>query len=152
MADGKQWYNSPENGRPKKPTGKPAGANGKHVKPGMKPSGNRPVSKSGKPAGRNPQQAKRGAKPVSGGKPYAKGTNRPVAKTQQKGAPVNEAKAGKSIIPQMDGVKAEAGKKNVQNKSFGKPVKHGAKPSSNPQAKRPMTKGFTIVEWGARLS
>lgn len=139
MADGKQWYNSPENGQPKKPTGKPAGANGKPAKPGMKPSGNRPVSKSGKPAGRNPQQAKRGAKPVSGGKPYAKGTNRPVAKTQQKGAPVNEAKAGKSIIPQMDGVKAEAGKKNVQNKSFGKPVKHGAKPSSKPQAKKPMT-------------
>ena len=97
MADGKQWYNSPENGQPKKPTGKPAGAVGKSGKPGMKPSGKRPVSKSGKPVSRNPQAAKHGAKPINGGKPYGKGSNRPVSKAPQKGAPVNE-NAGKSII------------------------------------------------------
>ena len=141
MADGKQWYNSPENGQPKKPTGKPAGAVGKSGKPGMKPSGKRPVSKSGKPVSRNPQAAKHGAKPVSGGKPYAKGANRPVSNVsqKQKRVPVNETKAGKSIIPQMDAVKAGAEKKNVQNKSFNKSVKRGVKPSSKLQAKRPMT-------------
>ena len=72
MADGKQWYNSPEMGQPKKPAGKPAGGKGKPSKPGMKQSGGRPVSKSGKPAGKNPQAAKHGTKPVSGGKPFAK--------------------------------------------------------------------------------
>ena len=141
MADGKQWYNSPENGQPKKPTGKPAGAQGKSAKPGMKQSGNRPVSKSGKPAGKNPQAAKHGAKPVNGGKPAVKGTNRPVSQPQKKhkGAPVNEAETTKSIIPQMDAVKAEAGKKDVQGKPFNKSAKRGAKPSSKLQAKRPMT-------------
>lgn len=138
MADGKQWYNSPENGQPKKPTGKPAGAQGKSAKPGMKQSGSRPVSKSGKPAGKNPQAAKHGAKPVTGGKPYGKGSNRPVSKAPQKSAPINE-NAGKSIIPQMDAVKSGAEKKNVQNKSFNKPVKNGSKPASKPQTKRPMT-------------
>ena len=138
MADGKQWYNSPENGQPKKPTGKPAGAQGKSAKPGMKQSGNRPVSKSGKPVGKNPQAAKHGAKPINGGKPYGKSFNRPVSKAPQKGAPVNE-NAGKSIIPQMDAVKSGAEKKNVQNKSFNKPVKNGSKPASKPQTKRPMT-------------
>lgn len=139
MADGKQWYNSPEMGQPKKPAGKTAGGKGKPSKPGMKQSGGRPVSKSGKPAGKNPQAAKHGAKPVSGGKPFSKGSNRPVSKAPQKGAPVSNTNTGKSIIPQMEGVKAEAGKKNVQNKPFNKPVKNGAKPSSKPQAKRPMT-------------
>ena len=143
MADGKQWYNSPEMGQPKKPAGKTAGGKGKPSKPGMKQSGGRPVSKSGKPAGKNPQAAKHGAKPVSGGKPFPKGSNRPVSKAPQKGAPVSDTNTGKSIIPQMEDVKAEAGKKNVQNKPFNKPfnkpVKHGAKPSSKPQAKRPMT-------------
>ena len=139
MADGKQWYNSPEMGQPKKPTGKPAGDKGKPSKPGMKQSGGRPVSKSGKPAGKNPQAAKHGAKPVSGGKPFSKGSNRPVSKAPQKGASVSDTNTGKSIIPQMKDIKAEAGKKNVQNKPFNKPVKHGAKPSSKPQAKRPMT-------------
>ena len=71
MADGKQWYNNPENGQPKKPAGKPAGSAGKSGKPGMKPSGNRPVSKQGKPMGKNPQAAKYGSKPASGGKPSA---------------------------------------------------------------------------------
>lgn len=143
MADGKQWYNSPEMGQPKKPAGKTAGGKGKPSKPGMKQSGGRPVSKSGKPAGKNPQAAKHGAKPVSGGKPFSKGSNRPVSKAPQKGAPVSDTNTGKSIIPQMKDVKSEAGKKNVQNKPFNKPfnkpVKHGAKPSSKPQAKRPMT-------------
>ena len=139
MADGKQWYNSPEMGQPKKPAGKTAGGKGKPSKPGMKQSGGRPVSKSGKPAGKNPQAAKHGAKPVSGGKPFSKGSNRPVSKAPQKGASVSDTNTGKSIIPQMKDVKAEAGKKNVQNKPFNKPVKHGAKPSSKPQAKRPMT-------------
>ena len=139
MADDKQWYNSPEMGQPKKPAGKPAGGKGKPSKPGMKQSGGRPVSKSGKPAGKNPQAAKHGAKPVSGGKPFSKTSNRPVSKAPQKGAPVSDTNTGKSIIPQMDAVKAEAGKKNVQSKPFNKPVKHGAKPSSKPQAKRPMT-------------
>lgn len=139
MADGKQWYNSPEMGQPKKPAGKTAGGKGKPSKSGMKQSGGRPVSKSGKPAGKNPQAAKHGAKPVSGGKPFSKGSNRPVSKAPQKGAPVSNTNTGKSIIPQMEGVKAEAGKKNVQNKPFNKPVKHGAKPSSKPRAKRPMT-------------
>ncbi len=139
MADGKQWYNSPEMGQPKKTAGKPAGGKGKPSKPGMKQSGGRPVSKSGKPAGKNPQAAKHGTKPVSGGKPFAKASNRPVSKAPQKGAPVSDTNTGKSIIPQMDAVKAEAEKKNVQKKTFGKPVKHGAKPSSKPQAKRPMT-------------
>ena len=139
MADGKQWYNSPEMGQPKKPAGKPAGGKGKPSKPGMKQSGGRPVSKSGKPAGKNPQAAKHGAKPVSGGKPFPKASNRPVSKALQKGAPVSDTNTGKSIIPQMDAVKTEAEKKNVQKKTFGKPVKHGAKPSSKPQAKRPMT-------------
>ena len=139
MADGKQWYNSPEMGQPKKPAGKPAGGKGKPSKPGMKQSGGRPVSKSGKPAGKNPQAAKHGTKPVSGGKPFSKASNRPVSKAPQKGAPVSDTNTGKSIIPQMEDVKAEAGKKNVQNKPFNKPVKHGAKPSSKPQAKRPMT-------------
>lgn len=143
MADGKQWYNSPEMGQPKKPAGKTAGGKGKPSKPGMKQSGGRPVSKSGKPAGKNPQAAKHGAKPVSGGKPFSKGSNRPVSKAPQKGASVSDTNTGKSIIPQMEDVKAEAGKKNVQNKPFNKPfnkpVKHGAKPSSKPQAKRPMT-------------
>lgn len=139
MADGKQWYNSPGMGQPKKPAGKTAGGKGKPSKPGMKQSGGRPVSKSGKPAGKNPQAAKHGAKPVSGGKPFSKGSNRPVSKAPQKGASVSDTNTGKSIIPQMKDVKAEAGKKNVQNKPFNKPVKHGAKPSSKPQAKRPMT-------------
>ncbi len=71
MADGKQWYNSPEMGQPKKPAGKSAGGKGKPSKPGMKQSGGRPVSKSGKPAGKNPQAAKHGTKPVSGGKPFS---------------------------------------------------------------------------------
>lgn len=141
MADGKQWYNNPENGQPKKPAGKPAGSAGKSGKPGMKPSGNRPVSKQGKPMGKNPQAAKYGSKPASGGKPSAKGTGRPVSRMQQKhkGAPVNEDNSSKSIIPQMDGVKSDAVKKSAQGKSFSKPVKHGAKPASKPQAKRPMT-------------
>lgn len=143
MADGKQWYNSPGMGQPKKPAGKTAGGKGKPSKPGMKQSGGRPVSKSGKPAGKNPQAAKHGAKPVSGGKPFSKGSNRPVSKAPQKGASVSDTNTGKSIIPQMEDVKAEAGKKNVQNKPynkpFNKPVKHGAKPSSKPRAKRPMT-------------
>ena len=141
MADGKQWYNNPENGQSKKPAGKPVGSAGKSGKPGMKPSGNRPVSKSGKPMGKNPQASKFGSKPASGGKPYAKGTGRPVSKMQQKhkGAPVNDDNASKSIIPQMDGVNSDAVKKNAQGKSFSKNVKHGAKPASKPQAKRPMT-------------
>ena len=139
MADGKQWYNSPEMGQPKKTAGKTAVGKGKPSKPGMKQSGGRPVSKSGKPAGKNPQAARHGAKLVSGGKPFSKGSNRPVSKAPQKGAPVSDTNTGKSIIPQMKDVKAEAGKKNVQNKPFNKPVKHGAKPSSQPRAKRPMT-------------
>ena len=139
MVDGKQWYNSPEMGQPKKPAGKTAGGKGKPSKPGMKQSGGRPVSKSGKSAGKNPQASKHGAKPVIGGKPFSKGSNRPVSKAPQKGASVSDTNTGKSIIPQMKDVKAEAGKKNVQNKPFNKPVKHGAKPSSKPRAKRPMT-------------
>ena len=143
MADGKQWYNSPE--------GQPADRNkasGKPVSSGSRPvagsAAKRPVQGQGKPQAKGRQMASPAKKPANktvfgkkqpvkapaGAKPV---TNRPAAKAneikQQTVAADDSVKTEKSIIPSVD--------------INGKPVENKAKPSKpqgKPAAKRrPMT-------------
>ena len=133
MADGKQWYNAPQEGPSKKPTGKPANSAKRPLKPGVnpsakrtaapsgKPSGNlsgKPAGKtsaslSGKPAGKNPQAVKRGTKPLAGSKTasgvktsFKSGNaNASKAPVKNRGFKGNAVKSDKSIIPDMDPMK-----------------------------------------------
>ena len=143
MADGKQWYNSPE--------GQPADRNkasGKPVSSGRRPvagsAAKRPVQGQGKPQTKGRQMVSPAKKPANnpvigkkhpvkapaGAKPV---TNRPAAKAneirQQTVAADDAVKTEKSIIPSVD--------------INGKPVENKAKPSK-PHGKtaakrRPMT-------------
>ncbi len=143
MADGKQWYNSPEQGPSKRPGGKPQGA-ARQRKPGAKPQagapGNRPAArpqgnKAQRPQG-NPYGIKNGAKRPSGAKPVSKHGHAPVSKAQQR--PQNPANAGKSIIPQMDlTAKSVSGSNKPVNKAPVKkaPVKKHMTPEEKARAK-----------------
>ena len=139
MADGKQWYNAPQEGPSKKPTGKPANSAKRPLKPGVnpsakrtaapsgKPSGNlsgKPAGKtsaslSGKPAGKNPQAVKRGTKPLAGSKTasgvktsFKSGSaNASKALVKNRGFKGNALKSDKSIIPDMDPMKTGAQKR-----------------------------------------
>ncbi len=139
MADGKQWYNAPQEGPSKKPTGKPANSAKRPLKPGVnpsakktaapsgKPSGNlsgKPAGKtsaslSGKPAGKNPQAVKRGTKPLAGSKTasgvktsFKSGSaNASKAPVKNRGFKGNAVKSDKSIIPDMDPMKTGAQKR-----------------------------------------
>ena len=123
MADGKQWYNNPNEPAKRKVSGNPA----------------RPVNKSGKPAVKSS-----GKRPVQPGKPVArpdgsrvvvkKGVvNRPSGKPSDKRIHVQSGRNpgnirkdhGSSIIPDMD--------------ITGKPVTSDPKVQTKPSSRRPMT-------------
>ena len=123
MADGKQWYNNPNEPAKRKVSGNPA----------------RPVNKSGKPAVKSS-----GKRPVQPGKPVArpdgsrvvvkKGVvNRPSGKPSDKRIHVQSGRNpgnirkdhGSSIIPDMD--------------ITGKPVTSDPKVKAKPSSRRPMT-------------
>ena len=101
MADGKQWYNSPDKGSDKKKaSGKPVNAGKKAVKPAGKlssapagHSGKKVVKTSGKPMGKDPKAASHGQNRKSADpsvKKHAPQKQEPQEKTE------------KSIIPQMN--------------------------------------------------
>ena len=130
MADGKQWYNSPNEPAKKRVSGNPSRPVNKSGKPMAKPAGNRPVSSSGKPIARpngsRVQVTKGGAKRPSG-KPVDKKIHVQSGKNPQKirnnySSPVT---SGNSIIPKMD--------------ITGKPVTNEPKVQVKPSSKRPMT-------------
>ena len=123
MADGKQWYNNPNEPAKRKVSGNPA----------------RPVNKSGKPAVKSSVK-----RPVQPGKPVArpdgsrvvvkKGVvNRPSGKPSDKRIHVQSGRNpqnirkdhGSSIIPDMD--------------ITGKPVTSDPKVKAKPSSRRPMT-------------
>ncbi|MCR4730721.1 MAG: hypothetical protein K5881_07330 [Saccharofermentans sp.] len=123
MADGKQWYNNPNEPAKRKVSGNPA----------------RPVNKSGKPAVKSS-----GKRPVQPGKPVARtdgsrvvvkkgGVNRPAGKPSDKRIHVQSGRNpqnirkdhGSSIIPDMD--------------ITGKPVTSDPKVQAKPSSRRPMT-------------
>lgn len=123
MADGKQWYNNPNEPAKRKVSGNPA----------------RPVNKSGKPAVKSS-----GKRPVQPGKPVARpdgsrvvvkkgGINRPSGKPSDKRIHVQSGRNpgnirkdhGSSIIPDMD--------------ITGKPVTSDPKVQAKPSSRRPMT-------------
>ena len=123
MADGKQWYNNPNEPAKRKVSGNPA----------------RPVNKSGKPAVKSSVK-----RPVQPGKPVArpdgsrvvvkKGVvNRPSGKPSDKRIHVQSGRNpqnirkdhGSSIIPDMD--------------ITGKPVTSDPKVQAKPSSRRPMT-------------
>ena len=123
MADGKQWYNNPNEPAKRKVSGNPA----------------RPVNKSGKPAVKSSVK-----RPVQPGKPVARpdgsrvvvkkgGVNRPAGKPSDKRIHVQSGRNpgnirkdhGSSIIPDMD-IK-------------GKPVTSDPKVQTKPSSRRPMT-------------
>lgn len=130
MADGKQWYNAPQDGSSAKPNGKPMGSANNQRRTGAKPvqgknAGNRAGVHSGKPGAR-PQgnrpsgNMKNGAKRPSGKKPaYGNQKKRPVNNN------VNTFNGEKSIIPQMD--------------LTAKPVVSQKKPVNKAPQKRPLT-------------
>ena len=123
MADGKQWYNNPNEPAKRKVSGNPA----------------RPVNKSGKPAVKSSVK-----RPVQPGKPVARpdgsrvvvkkgGVNRPAGKPSDKRIHVQSGRNpgnirkdhGSSIIPDMD--------------ITGKPVTSDPKVQAKPSSRRPMT-------------
>lgn len=126
MSDGKQWYNSPQEGPSKKndPKGKPSASSGKQV------------SGTGRPVGKQMHAA-------SGKKPVQKsGKNISSSKPGMKSRPENKqaVKTEKSIIPQMDPLKTSASAevknetKAVQKKPGMTAKKHAVKTAPAPAA------------------
>ena len=199
MADGKQWYNSPQEGSAGKNGGKPVNPAKRPVKPGSKPSGNRPLKASGKPSGKVPgktapvtsgrpsgnmssrpsgsmasrpsgsmtsspsgkkiqtskagmkpsagqkqaagNKPSAGAKPVFGKKKSFKGAKPGAQKATQikQGVRDNTIKSGNSIIPQMDPLKHDAGKKNSVSKQSPKHSGSMARQNSKTFPKKPLS-------------
>ncbi|MBR4430005.1 MAG: hypothetical protein IKS75_01775 [Clostridiales bacterium] len=107
MADGKQWYNNPQDsGAGKKPAGKPAGPVKKaQVKPTGKPASGKPA---GKPlTGQTAPSGKKIVKPA-GNKPVNIAAKRPVKPAQ------------KSIIPGKENAVKENAVKPVSKKAPGR--------------------------------
>ena len=109
MADGKQWYNNPQDsGAGKKPAGKPAGPVKKaQVKPTGKPASGKPA---GKPlAGQTSPSGKKIVKPA-GSKPVNSAAKRPVKPAQ------------KSIIPGKENAVKPVSKKAPGRKMSAKEI------------------------------
>ena len=137
MADGKQWYNSPEQPDKKNKaggkTGNPAGrtspvrSNGTSNKTGAKPSGKPAGAQAGRPSGVKTGKPSgnvqgRNVKTVNGNAKSRFGKKAPV---QKKAASVNlskkqpvsaetPVKPEKSIIPQMDKIEQSSDKKQIK--------------------------------------
>ena len=128
MADGKQWYNSPNEPARKNVGGNPARPVNKQGKPVAKPSGNRPAGQAGKnmarPNGSRVQVSKGGVKRPNG-KPVDKRIHVQQGKKPQPvrnnyGSPVTSEN---SIIPKMDITgKPVTSEPKVQVKSSKRPM------------------------------
>ena len=106
MADGKQWYNNPQDsGAGKKPAGKPAGPVKKaQVKPTGKPASGKPA---GKPlTGQTAPSGKKIVKPA-GNKPVNSAAKRPVKPAQKSIIPGKE-NAVKPVSKKVSGRKMSA--------------------------------------------
>ena len=134
MADGKQWYNNPNDPARRNNGGNPVRPVNKSGKPvqrpaANRPSANRPAGQSGKPQakpyGKNPQALRNGAKRPAG-KPSDKTIRvQSGKKPQQIRNNYGTAPAtGNSIIPKVD--------------VTGKPIASSSKVQANPASKRPM--------------
>lgn len=144
MADGKQWYNNPDN-KPadtRKAAGKPVNA-GK--RPVSNPSGKRPVQGSSKPAVKNQGMGKPVQKRIAGKTQPVKTPSaapvkikRPLAKGNAV-KPQTDAgdgvKAGKSIIPQVDINGKPTENKKVASKVAAKPAAKRRQVSSMERAR-----------------
>ena len=123
MADGKQWYNNPNEPAKRKVSGNPARPVNKSGKPAVKSSGKRPVQ-PGKPVARPDGSrvvVKKGVVNRPSGKPSDKRIH-----VQSGRNPQNIRKDhGSSIIPDMD--------------ITGKPVTSDPKVQTKPSSRRPMT-------------
>ena len=123
MADGKQWYNNPNEPAKRKVSGNPARPVNKSGKPAVKSSGKRPVQ-PGKPVARPDGSrvvVKKGVVNRPSGKPSDKRIH-----VQSGRNPQNIRKDhGSSIIPDMD--------------ITGKPVTSDPKVQAKPSSRRPMT-------------
>ncbi len=123
MADGKQWYNNPNEPAKRKVSGNPARPVNKSGKPAVKSSGKRPVQ-PGKPVARPDGSrvvVKKGVVNRPSGKPSDKRIH-----VQSGRNPQNIRKDhGSSIIPDMD--------------ITGKPVTSDPKVKAKPSSRRPMT-------------
>lgn len=123
MADGKQWYNNPNEPAKRKVSGNPARPVNKSGKPAVKSSGKRPVQ-PGKPVARPDGSrvvVKKGVVNRPSGKPSDKRIH-----VQSGRNPQNIRKDhGSSIIPDID--------------ITGKPVTSDPKVQAKPSSRRPMT-------------
>ena len=130
MADGKQWYNNPNDPARRNAGGNPARPVNKSGKPVQRPAANRPAGQSGKPQakpyGKN-QQALRNGPRRPAGKPSDKtirvqsGRKPQQIRNNYGSTPVS----GNSIIPKVD--------------VTGKPITPTSKVQANPSSKRPLT-------------
>ncbi len=151
MADGKQWYNRPQEEPSSKKNGKQPAPVKKNVKPGAGQQGKRPAASTGiqsgkaagKPAGQ--QSGKPSGKPYGNmsGKPYGNPAAKQSAKNgrpnvkagqKQQGYKGNTANQGKSIIPDMDPLKTGSDKSGAMkngavNRKAGIPSQKGQNPS-----------------------
>ena len=133
MADGKQWYNNPNDPAGRNNGGNPSRPVNKSGKPVQRSAANRPAGQSGrpqtkpqaKPYGKNQQALRNGAKRPAG-KPTDKTFRVQSGKKPQQirnnygTAPAS----GNSIIPKVD--------------VTGKPIASSSKVPVNPSSKRPM--------------
>ena len=128
MADGKQWYNKPNDPARRNNGGNPARPVNKSGKPVQRPAANRLAGQSGKPQakpyGKNPQALRNGAKRPAG-KPSDKnirvqsGRKPQQIRNNHAGAP-----ASGSIIPTVD--------------IHGNPVSSSSKVQANPSLRKPV--------------
>ena len=123
MADGKQWYNNPNEPAKRKVSGNPARPVNKSGKPAVKSSGKRPVQ-PGKPVAR-PDGSRVAVKKGVVNRPSGKPSDKRIH-VQSGRNPGNIRKDhGSSIIPDMD--------------ITGKPVTSDPKVKAKPSSRRPMT-------------
>ncbi len=123
MADGKQWYNNPNEPAKRKVSGNPARPVNKSGKPAVKSSGKRPVQ-PGKPVAR-PDGSRVAVKKGVVNRPSGKPSDKRIH-VQSGRNPQNIRKDhGSSIIPDMD--------------ITGKPVTSDPKVKAKPSSRRPMT-------------
>ena len=166
MADGKQWYNSPQDGAAGKNGGKPSGPAKKQAKPGVKPAGNGQFRSSGKNAGIIPGRSAQVNSAKTSGKPSGKMAPKQSANMSAKTSAnmpsrtagnmsarpsgsnmVNPQKAGygtgsANAMKRPAGTKPSSGAKQTFN---GKTAIKGGQPgSSNVPQKQPGIKGKGI--------
>ena len=138
MADGKQWYNNPNEPAKRKPGGNPARPVNKSGKPISANAANRPVAPQGRPQGR--PQGKPQAKPY-GKNPQAlrNGAKRPAGKPADRTFRVQQGKKPVQVRDNRAGAASPSNSIIPTIDITGKPTAPVSNARVKPDSKRPMT-------------